>query len=255
MRIPLFPLNSVMLPGSVQELVIFEDRYKALLEYCLSHDSPFGLALIKEGREVGGPAQPYSIGTLARIVQVDRMPGERHRIVCAIGERFRITALDKRSEPYLVAEVDLYPDEESPAAALAMVADRVAALFDEYYRYMISLAGGWQRAAGDHSRTLMFDTTALERRSLDLSDPSRADPPVAPPALFRALPEDPSQLANTVATHLAVHVNIKQDLLECPSALQRLQREAEILADELEEAEERLRVQNRRRATAFGLSN
>jgi len=252
MRIPLFPLNTVAFPGSVQELVIFEERYKALLSYCLSERSPFGIALIKEGREVGGPAQPFSVGTLARIAQVDRMPGDRHRVVCAVGERFRITALDKRAAEYLVAEVELFPDEGSPPPALAMVADRVATLFDEYYRYMISLAGGWQRAAAEGNRTLMFDTTALERRSLDLSDPSRPD---TPQTMFRTLPEDPTTLANTVASHLAVHVNIKQDLLESPSALQRLQREAEILADELEEAEERLRTQNRRRASAFGLSN
>jgi Lon protease-like protein len=252
MRIPLFPLNSVLFPGSVQELVIFEERYKALLAYCIEQRSPFGIALIKQGREVGGPAQPYSVGTVARIAQVERMPGDRSRVVCAIGERFRITSLDKRAAEYLVAEVDLFPDEPSPPPALAMVADRVATLFDEYYRYMISLAGGWQRASGDGSRTLMFDTTALERRSLDLGDPSKPD---APQLLFRTLAEDPTKLANTVASQLAVHVSIKQDLLESPSALQRLQREAEVLADELEEAEERLRTQNRRRANAFGLSN
>jgi Lon protease-like protein len=243
-----------MFPGSVQELVIFEERYKALLEFCLTHNTPFGIALIRQGREVGGPAEPYSIGTLAQIIHTDRLPGERHRVVCSIGKRFRIKAIDKRSTPYLTAEIELYPDEESPPAAMAMVADRVATLFDEYYRYLISIGGGWQRQASEDRRTLMFDAAALERRSLEIGDPRQASG-VSPNALFSHLSDDPTKLANTVAAHLAVHVNVKQDLLEAPSALQRLQREAEILADELEEAEERVRAQNRRRASGFGMSN
>src|SRR2546430_16350713 len=65
--VPLFPLNTVLFPGGRLPLRIFEQRYMDMAKACLRDGSPFGVCLIREGREVGAPAIPADVGTLARI--------------------------------------------------------------------------------------------------------------------------------------------------------------------------------------------
>jgi hypothetical protein len=69
------------------------------------------------------------------------------------------------------------------------------------------------------------------------------------------LPEDPRALANVIAAELNVQPDVKQELLETPSALARLQREAEILAEETPQIAERLKLHYRRRFSEFGRTN
>ena len=57
-RIPIFPLQTVLYPGMLLPLRIFEVRYMDMAKACLRDSSPFGVALIKEGHEVGTPAVP-----------------------------------------------------------------------------------------------------------------------------------------------------------------------------------------------------
>jgi uncharacterized protein len=70
-ELPLFPLGSVLFPGGTLALKIFEQRYLDLAKTCLKDNSPFGIVLIKEGEEVGIPAVPESIGTVARVTEWD----------------------------------------------------------------------------------------------------------------------------------------------------------------------------------------
>ncbi|MND01079.1 hypothetical protein D3C83_199160 [compost metagenome] len=70
-----------------------------------------------------------------------------------------------------------------------------------------------------------------------------------------SLPAEPSALANVIAAELNVQPSVKQELLESPSALSRLQREAEILAEETPQIEERLKLHYRRRFSEFGRAN
>ena len=65
MEIPLFPLNAVLFPGGRLPLRIFEQRYMDMAKACLREDRPFGVCLIREGKEVGSPAIPVDIGCLA----------------------------------------------------------------------------------------------------------------------------------------------------------------------------------------------
>jgi len=257
MKLPLFPLNTVLFPGALLPIHIFEERYKALVKYCLRENVQFAVVLIKEGREVTGPSVPYSIGVLARITQVEELQEGRYNILCQGEERFRITALDRRSAEYLQADIELLPDEPAPAAALAMVADRVATLFDEYYRLMVALMGGWQRESGHGEPTWMFDAGMLAEKQAQIQTTRVLDrvedgAPVMP---VPVLPEDPTALANIVASEMSTHVSVKQDLLEAPSALARLQREAELLTRETATLGERLHAQHRMRFTAFGTAN
>src|SRR5205814_7290111 len=68
-RTYLFPLNTVLFPGGVLPLKIFEQRYIEMTKVCIKEDCAFGVCLVKEGREVGTPAVPQDIGCLARIAQ------------------------------------------------------------------------------------------------------------------------------------------------------------------------------------------
>lgn len=70
-RIPLFPLNTVLFPGGLLPLRVFETRYMDMTRECMKNGSPFGVCLIREGREVGTPATPEPIGCLAQIVDWD----------------------------------------------------------------------------------------------------------------------------------------------------------------------------------------
>jgi Lon protease-like protein len=95
-ELPVFALRTVLFPGGVLPLKIFEQRYMRMAKDCLKRDLPFGVCLIAEGPEVGAPATPHEVGTTARISTWD-MPQLGVLQVTARGEqRFRI--LERRTE-------------------------------------------------------------------------------------------------------------------------------------------------------------
>jgi uncharacterized protein len=111
----LFPLHTVLFPGATLPLQIFEPRYKLMIGRCLELRQPFGVVLIREGSEVGGPAEPYDVGTTAAIQNVLRLEGGL-MLLSAVGEqRFRIEQIVQR-EPYMVARVAYLEDEVTPEA-------------------------------------------------------------------------------------------------------------------------------------------
>lgn len=67
--IPIFPLETVMFPGSLLPLKIFEQRYLDMTKACVRDNAPFGVCRIREGREVGVPAIPEQVGCTALIVE------------------------------------------------------------------------------------------------------------------------------------------------------------------------------------------
>ena len=70
-RVPIFPLSTVLYPGALLPLRIFEARYMDMAKECLKTGGPFGICLIREGAEVGTPAVPEPVGCLARIAEAD----------------------------------------------------------------------------------------------------------------------------------------------------------------------------------------
>jgi Lon protease-like protein len=128
--LPLFPLGSVLFPGMLLPLHIFEPRYRLLVRRSMEKEEPFGIVLIKSGPEVGGPAEPHHIGTTARIMGSTPLPGGRSFIIARGERRFAIESIDAEREPYLVARVRyLAEDDGAEASALA---DRAADLFGQY---------------------------------------------------------------------------------------------------------------------------
>jgi Lon protease-like protein len=113
--VPLFPLNTVLFPGGRLPLRIFEQRYMDMAKTCLKDGSPFGVCMIVDGKEVGEPAVPAEIGTLARITTWD-MPQLGVLQVIALGtQRFRLAS--RRVEPGGLArgDVELLDDDQDAA--------------------------------------------------------------------------------------------------------------------------------------------
>lgn len=193
--IPLFPLSTVLFPGAVLPLHIFEERYRLLVRDLLDRPEPrrFGVVAIELGHEVGpGAARRLaSVGCTAVVNRVLPHHDGRFDLVTVGEERFRITEIDE-STPYPRATVTPLPDEAGtdpygPAA-------QVGRLFGRYVRYLADAGGQFAES-------------------------------IDPPA-------DPVRLSYFVAGALIVDHGHKQRLLEAPDAAARLRLEADLLARE-----------------------
>jgi len=119
--IPIFPLQTVLFPGALLPLKIFEARYMDMARDCLKQKSPFGVCLIKEGQEVGGPAIPEAIGCVARIDQCDMEVLGILKVVARGEERFRIMESDVTRQGLIVGEVERLEPEADAIDAPGLV--------------------------------------------------------------------------------------------------------------------------------------
>lgn len=129
LQIPLFPLGTLLFPGGLLALRIFEARYLDMVRACMRNDSSFGVVLIREGREVGNAARTHSVGTRASIVNWDMQPGELLHVDVQGHEKFRV--LDTRVQPdqLLTGEVEILAAE--PEQALPAQYDYMAKVLRE----------------------------------------------------------------------------------------------------------------------------
>lgn len=116
--LPLFPLHTVLFPGGVLPLRIFERRYLDLVADCLRNDRGFGVCLIRSGHEVGEAAEAFTVGTLARIQDWDNTPEGLLAITVRGERRFRVLESGVRVDQLSVARVEWL--EEPPATALPL---------------------------------------------------------------------------------------------------------------------------------------
>jgi Lon protease-like protein len=116
MDIPIFPLNTVLFPGGVLPLKIFEQRYLEMTKVCLRDTAPFGVCLIREGIEVGAPALPAEVGCLARIVDWEMpQPGIFH-LKAEGTQRFRLLQRQTQKSGLITGQVDLLAADQPMAA-------------------------------------------------------------------------------------------------------------------------------------------
>jgi Lon protease-like protein len=132
--IPLFPLSSVLVPGLVLPLHVFEPRYRQLLadlEDTAEDDRGFGVIAIREGHEVGtdGVRALHDVGTFASLREVAALPDGRADIVTVGTQRFRPVRLIE-GKPYAQAEVEWL--EEGPGDSPAPLARSLAERFQSY---------------------------------------------------------------------------------------------------------------------------
>ena len=126
-EIPLFPLGVVLFPGGPLPLRIFETRYIDLVSRCLRDGTGFGVVLIREGAEAGGPALTFDVGTYARIVDFSRQDDGLLGIRAQGERRFRIVERRRARDGLNLADVEWLP--EDPAVPLpAEFADLAPAL-------------------------------------------------------------------------------------------------------------------------------
>lgn len=207
-EIALFPLNTVLLPGTSLPLRVFEERYRTMMADLLGDDIPappggapdrtredgpplFGVARIREGLEVGGRAQTHDVGTLAAVEWVQRNPDGTMELLTRGTLRFRIHERPDDA-PYPRAIVEFIDEPPGDDAEDALAFARRA--FDRYIRSVAQL--------------LRTEPEELE------------------------LPEDPVHASYALAGAMTLEQNVVQALLEARTATERLVRAARIARHE-----------------------
>jgi uncharacterized protein len=169
-KLPLFPLNTVLFPGTPIQLHIFEERYRVMIGRCLEQRSPFGVVLLRSGGDIspddpwvrekieqagGGDAElnalrrqlgepvPHAVGTTAQINTAEsaRLPDGRYYLVAQGQRRFRVQYIVQR-QPYLIASVAYLAEEYSPDSAEMAKGLRIL-----YSRYWAALSAALDEQA------------------------------------------------------------------------------------------------------------
>jgi uncharacterized protein len=196
--LPLFPLGTVLFPGLLLPLHIFEERYRQLVRDLLDRPEPrrFGVIAIRQGRETGvdGIQALHEIGCTATLRQVKELEDGRYDIVTVGTRRFRLAGVDD-SGPYLQGQVDLLAEETGEAAAAAQAVRMVR---DSFRAYLAALA---------------------ERGVTQISAPE--------------LPDDAVTLSYLVGASMIIDLSDRQALLAEPDAVRRLAAERALLSREL----------------------
>jgi Lon protease-like protein len=195
--LPLFPLGTVLFPGLVLPLHVFEERYRALVRYLvgLPDGTPreFGVVAIRRGWEVEqhSALTLHDIGCSAQVRQVTEHPDGRFDLTTVGHRRFAIRGVDADREPYLVADVDWLDERPGDPAELDRLMPTVLDLFQRYLRL------------------------------------------VRPAQLGEQVPEDPTVLSHVVAATAALSLAERQGLLAAPDTAARLHDERALLRREV----------------------
>jgi len=198
--LPLFPLGTVLYPGMLLPLRIFEERYRQLIRDLLDGPEPrrFGVIAIRKGRETGidgvnGLRSLYEIGCTATLRRVERHDDGRYDIVTVGTQRFRLRGLDE-TRPYLQGEVEMLAGEAIDPAAAEPAVRVVQAAFREYLDALTEWGGA---------------TVRLEE-----------------------LPDEPALLSFIVAAAMIIDLPERQALLAESGTLRRLAVQRALLARE-----------------------
>jgi uncharacterized protein len=195
--LPLFPLGTVLYPGMVLPLHIFEDRYRRLVRDLLDQPQPrrFGVIAIRKGRETGveGVQSLYRIGCTAALRLVEKREDGRFDLVTVGTQRFRLLALDQ-TLPYLQGEVEMLADQPADEAAAAPLVRAVQVAFRGYLDALTEWGGATVRVED--------------------------------------LPDEPVLLSFIVAAAMVIDLPERQGLLDEPDALGRLVAERALLSRE-----------------------
>ena len=177
-ELPLFPLSTVLYPRGHLQLRVFEPRYLDMVRDCTRRGIGFGVCLILKGQEVGEPAMPAAVGTLARIVDFSHGDDGLLGIVAEGEQRFRVTRTRVRSDGLVIGQVEHWAAERSE-----IVPVEYALLQTILGRLHEHMAGPWRHATAadyDDASWLGFRLAELlpleleeHQRMLELTDPVR----------------------------------------------------------------------------------
>jgi Lon protease-like protein len=120
-------------------LHIFEPRYRQMIKECLEEGHSFGVVAIREGAETG-PATPHDVGTLAKIIRIERLEDGRMNLLVSGASRFEIVKTD-RDRPYLRGEIRIIPEAGDDLEATARLTEDTALAFRRYSNLVRALVG------------------------------------------------------------------------------------------------------------------
>lgn len=195
--LPLFPLTSVLFPEMLLPLHIFEPRYRLLVRRCMDEDRPFGVVLIRSGQDTGPIAEPFAVGTEAKIMAFSPLSDGRSYIVVRGSRRFHIERAIPDAEPYLVGRVRYLDETEGDGAR-----ERAGIAVEAYGQYIVAVMAVTDDARGD--RAIVDELATVS----------------------------PREAAYRIAASLAVDASERQRLLELPSDAERLEAEKNLLERE-----------------------
>jgi Lon protease-like protein len=204
-ELPVFPLPVVLFPGVPLPLHIFEPRYRRMLQDIRITNNLFGIANFDPtGSAVEAPA-PGHVGCVAEVTETQTFPDGRSNILTLGVIRFRIESYVDRDDPYLVARVSYFEDNEEDDAKLAGLTKEVADMF---------------------TRIAQAVRTINDERS-NLPDISNTEP---------------QRLSFLVAAAMEIESDVKQELLELRSTFERLEQLRSMLSLAVKGYEERARI-------------
>ncbi|MDT7543059.1 MAG: ATP-dependent Lon protease [Acidobacteriota bacterium] len=204
-ELPLFPLPLVLFPGVPLPLHVFEDRYRRLLADVRAGNNLFGLPFRNEAESELEIPPAGHVGCVAEVIEAQSLEDGRSNILTVGLVRYRLESYRDAGEPYLVGRVEFFEDEEEDGDVLAQRTREVVELFSRIGRAV---------------RTLNDDRAAL-------------------PSLSEAEPE---RLSFLVAAAMEMDNELKQELLELRSGVERLARLSRLLSQVVDGYEERARV-------------
>lgn len=204
-ELPLFPLALVLFPGAPLPLHIFEPRYRQMLEDIQAGNSMFGLSYFdSSSSDLASPPAGH-VGCVAEVTEVQPLPDGRSNILTVGVIRYRIESYLERGDPYLLAKVSFFEDEDESSSAIANYAETVSGLFMRIARAI---------------RTINDEHANLP----DITD------------------TDPQKLSFLVAAAMETETDVKQELLELRSTSERLRRLSDMLERAVKHYEVRARI-------------
>ena len=148
LEIPLFPLNTVLFPGMMLPLHIFEERYKAMIDQCLAADNIFGVVLAKNKQAVAPDVMNifaddiFTIGTTAQITAIERLYDNRLNLITVGQERFQIKNIRASSDDYLIGEVAPFPlSEIEDLETVDFMVQKLRPMVEEYIQHLATASG------------------------------------------------------------------------------------------------------------------
>lgn len=213
--LPLFPLPVVLFPGVPLPLHIFEPRYRQMISDIRLAKNLFGLAYFDPNSSENEVPPAGHIGCVAEVTETQTFPDGRSNILTIGVIRYRIESYLERGDPYLVAQVTYFEDEEEDESLLADAAREVADTFTRIAQAV--------RTINDERATLP-----------DISD------------------TEPQRLSFLVAAAMEIEADVKQELLELRSTSERLERLRGMLSIAVTGYEERARIHELAKSNGHG---
>lgn len=178
--LPLFPLSTVLFPGGLLPLQIFETRYTDMIGRCMREGTPFGVVLLVEGREArrdaGDPSPRFAaIGTRAHIVDFTQLQNGLLGITAQGGSRFKVSSASPQADHLLVGHVETLPDLPHTSvpeefSGLVEILRQLLA-HPEVNRLGIEVDFDDARSVGGRLADLLPLSPSLKQALLELDDP------------------------------------------------------------------------------------